>query len=110
MGLVQKRFNPPIWLITLIFVPSTLGVVWLGTKISTVLILPHGAWVGVIMGYCFVASLIQVWLLLQPRGYLGGFVLYMALAVGVIGIFFGGFKIQQDPMTAAPLAGLKGSL
>jgi hypothetical protein len=32
--------------------------------------------------YCFVASLLPVWLLLQPRGYLGGFVLYFALGVG----------------------------
>ena len=30
--------------------------------------------------YCFVASLLPVWVLLQPRGYLGGFVLYLALA------------------------------
>lgn len=45
--------------------------------------------------YCLVASLIPVWLLLQPRGYLGGFFLYSVLAVGVIGIFFGDFTIKQ---------------
>ncbi len=95
MGLLQKKFNPPLWLVTLVFVPATLGVVWLGTKFSTLLILPHGSWVGAIMAYCFVASLLPVWLLLQPRGYLGGFVLYIALAVGVVGLFFGGFDIQQ---------------
>ncbi|HYF01557.1 MAG TPA: carbon starvation CstA family protein, partial [Planctomycetota bacterium] len=89
MGLVQRRFNPPLWLVTAVFVPATLGVVWLGTKTSTLLIFSHREWVGLIMGYCFVASLLPVWSLLQPRGYLGGFVLYMALAVGVIGIFFG---------------------
>ena len=47
-----------------------------------------------ILAYCFVASLMPVWVLLQPRGYLGGFVLYLALLVGVVGIFFGGF---DDP-------------
>jgi carbon starvation protein len=36
-----------------------------------------------------------VWALLQPRGYLGGFILYMALALGIIGILFGGYEIQQ---------------
>jgi carbon starvation protein len=36
-----------------------------------------------------------VWALLQPRGYLGGFVLYSALALGVIGMLFGGYEIQQ---------------
>jgi carbon starvation protein len=95
MGLVQKKFNPPLWLITVIFVPATLVVVWLGTKVSTLFVFPHGTWVGAIMAYCFVASLLPVWILLQPRGYLGGFVLYIALAVGVIGLFFGGFKIEQ---------------
>jgi carbon starvation protein len=38
--------------------------------------------------------------LLQPRGYLGGFVLYMALAVGVIGIFFGGLPVAQPAFKA----------
>jgi carbon starvation protein len=36
-----------------------------------------------------------VWALLQPRGYLGGFVLYSALALGVIGMLFGGYEVQQ---------------
>ncbi|HEX7896387.1 MAG TPA: carbon starvation protein A [Planctomycetota bacterium] len=95
MGFIQKKLSPPLWLVTLIFVPATLGVVWLGTKASTLLVFPHGSWVGIIMAYCFVASLLPVWVLLQPRGYLGGFVLYIALAVGVVGLFFGGFTIQQ---------------
>ncbi len=100
MGLVQKRWNPPLWLVTLTFVPATLGVVWLGTKLSTVFAFDHRTWVWAIMAYCGVASLLPVWLLLQPRGYLGGFVLYMALAVGVIGIFSGQFEIQQPAIKA----------
>ncbi len=110
MGLVQRKFNPPLWRMTLVFVPGTLFVVWFGTRISTLLILPHMAWSAVILTYCVVASLIPVWLLLQPRGYLGGFVLYIALAVGVIGIFFGGFRIEQPATTGAPLAGLEKSI
>lgn len=95
MGLIQRKWNPPLWLLTLIFVPATLGVVFLGTKMSTLLIFTQKTWGVSILAYCFVASVIPVWLLLQPRGYLGGFVLYLALAVGVIGIFFGGHEIQQ---------------
>jgi carbon starvation protein len=110
MGLVQKRFNPPLGLMTAIFVPATLFVVWLGTQLSHVLILGHMTWATLIMGYCFVAALIPVWLLLQPRGYLGGFVLYIALAVGVIGIFFGGFAIKQPATTALPVFGLGTSI
>jgi carbon starvation protein len=104
MGLIQKRFNPPLSLMTVVFVPATLFIVWLGTKCSTWLLLPAGGadglhpqkiWGLIILVYCLVASLLPVWLLLQPRGYLGGFVLYIVLAVGVIGILFGGFAVEQ---------------
>lgn len=110
MGLIQKKFNPPLWLMTIIFVPATLGVVWLGTQISTWLILPATTWAMIILAYCFVASLLPVWMLLQPRGYLGGFVLYLALATGIIGIFFGNFEIHQKSFITAHASGLTGAL
>jgi len=95
MGLVQKKFNPPLWILTLIFVPATLLVVWIGTQISTLLVFDGRTWCALILAYCFIAALLPLWLLLQPRGYLGGFVLYMVLTVGVIGVFFGGLPIEQ---------------
>lgn len=110
MGVLQRKWNPPLWLMTIIFVPATLFVVWLGTQYSTMLILPARSWAIIILIYCFVASLLPVWLLLQPRGYLGGFVLYMALAAGIIGIFFGHFDIQQKAFTTSHAPGLTGSL
>ncbi|HVK66786.1 MAG TPA: carbon starvation CstA family protein [Polyangium sp.] len=100
MGLVDRRWKPPLWLTTIIFVPATLAVVWLGTKVSTSFVLPfenpQRAWGLGILVYCFIASLLPVWLLLQPRGYLGGFVLYLALAAGVIGLFFGGLRYPGE--------------
>jgi carbon starvation protein len=110
MGLIQRKWNPPLWLMTIVFVPATLAAVWAGTQFSTLLIASQNTWAVTIMVYCFVASILPVWLLLQPRGYLGGFVLYMALAVGVIGIFFGGFEIKQPMTTAAPLFAMGGSV
>jgi carbon starvation protein len=110
MGLVQRKFDPPLWLMTVIFVPATMGAVWLGTQISTLLVFSQTTWGVGIMVYCFIASLLPVWVLLQPRGYLGGFVLYMALAIGVIGIFFGGFEVKQPIVTSAPVFGLSGSI
>lgn len=96
MGLIQKKWNPPIWILTVIFVPATLFLVWFGTKISTVLMLSPLTWGMLILAYCFVASLLPMWLLLQPRGYLGGFILYLALAAGIIGLFFGNFPLRQE--------------
>lgn len=102
MGLVQRTLKPPMWLTTLVFVPATLGVIWLGTRVSTVMVFDARVWYWVILGYCFVASMIPLWCLQQPRGYLGGFVLYLAIAAGVLGIVLGGFEIRQPAM--APIA------
>jgi len=85
-------------------------MVWLGTQLSTLLVLPGRTWSVLILLYCFVASLTPVWALLQPRGYLGGFVLYMALAVGTVGIFFGGYSVQQEAFKTWHAPGLTGSL
>jgi carbon starvation protein len=95
MGLVQRYLNPPLWLLTAVFVPATFGVSYLGTHISELLLFDHMHWGLLILLYCCIASVVPVWALLQPRGYLGGFVLYSALFIGIVGIFFGGFEIKQ---------------
>jgi carbon starvation protein len=95
MGLVNRWLAPPLWLQTIVFVPATFAAVWAGTHLSTIFVLDVKTWAILILVYCFVVSLVPVWAMLQPRGYLGGFVLYSALAVGVVGIFFGGFPVEQ---------------
>jgi carbon starvation protein len=110
MGLVERFLRPPLWLLTVIFVPATLGAVWLGTQLSTMLVLSTKTWGLQILAYCFVASLTPVWALLQPRGYLGGFVLYLALFVGTVGMFFGGFEIKQEAFKTWNAPGATGAL
>jgi carbon starvation protein CstA len=48
-------------------------------------------WLFLILAYCGVASLLPVWLLLQPRGFLGGTFLYVILIAGLGGIIIGSF-------------------
>jgi carbon starvation protein len=110
MGVVEKYLRPPLWLSTVVFVPATLFVVWLGTRFSTVLVLDGRTWGVLILGYCVAASLVPVWALLQPRGYLGGFVLYMALAIGVVGVLLGGFPIRQEAFKTWQAPGVGGAL
>ncbi len=110
LGLVRRLLDPPLWLATLIFVPATFGVAWLGTRLSTVLVLDHRTWGLIILAYCCVASVVPVWALLQPRGYLGGFVLFAALALGVIGVFFGGYEIRQPAFKGWDSASAPGAL
>ncbi len=99
MGVVQRFLGPPMWLSTLIFVPATLGCVWLGTRLDDVFNYGIEVWIVAILVYCLVASMLPLWLLQQPRGYLGGFVLYLALGIGVAGILAGGFEIRQPAVS-----------
>ncbi|HEX5062114.1 MAG TPA: carbon starvation protein A, partial [Kofleriaceae bacterium] len=110
MGLFERFVKPPLWLSTVIFVPATFGMVWLGTQFSTLILLDWHTWVILIMAYCAIASIVPMWILLQPRGYLGGFVLYAALLVGTLGIFFGGFEIKRPAFVAFDVGGPTGLL
>ncbi|MES2765471.1 MAG: carbon starvation CstA family protein [Bacteroidota bacterium] len=110
MGVVERFLKPPLWLTTVIFVPLMLFLVWLGTHLSTVMLLDVKTWGLLILAYCCVASVVPVWALLQPRGYLGGFVLYLVLAIGVFGIFFGGYEIKQAAFKTADAGGMTGSI
>lgn len=110
LGLVERFLKPPLWLATLIFVPATFALSYVGTMYSHLLLFSHQTWAVLILLYCVVASLMPVWSLLQPRGYLGGFVLYAAIALGVIGIFFGGYSIQQPAFKSFDVGGMTGML
>lgn len=110
LGFVQRFLRPPLWLVTVIFVPATFALAWAGTSLSQMLIFDQRTWAVLILAYCCVASVVPVWSLLQPRGYLGGFVLYSAIAIGVIGVLFGGYHVQQPAFKAWNIGGLTGSL
>ncbi len=47
-------------------------------------------WDIVLLLYCLGAGVAPVWLILQPRGQLGGYFLYAALAAGALGLVLGG--------------------
>ena len=103
MGILLYKFKLKLGLATAIFVPVTLFIVWLGPQ------LPEGMlgaisgisikqWHIILLLYCLVASIIPMWLLLQPRGYLGGWFLYLVIGAGLIGAIFGGFKIEYPAL------------
>lgn len=104
MGVVQRWVRMPLWLSTLIFVPLTMGCVWAGTQLDSVLNFGASTWFVVILIYCVVASMLPMWLLQQPRGFLGGWVLYLAIAVGLVGVLLGGFEIRQPALTESASA------
>ena len=91
MGLVVRKFRWPLWLSTIVFVPLVALAIWIGPRMPLDFTaageVPSLHWAWLILGYCAVASVMPVWLLLQPRGYLGGFFLYITLIGGLIGLF-----------------------
>lgn len=51
---------------------------------------PQLAWDYLLLAYCFFAAIAPMWLLMQPRGALGGYFLYIVILVSVLGIVVGG--------------------
>ncbi|MCR5405751.1 MAG: carbon starvation protein A [Lachnospiraceae bacterium] len=54
-------------------------------------VLGRTAWIVLIGVYIVIASLVPVWILLQPRDYLSSFLLYAMMALAVIGILSNAF-------------------
>ncbi|MEW6299993.1 MAG: carbon starvation CstA family protein [Thermodesulfobacteriota bacterium] len=67
-------------------------VIWAGQSLPLSLTAgePVRTWSYLILAYCGVASILPIWLLLQPRGFLGGAFLYTILLGGLVGLLLGG--------------------
>jgi len=78
------------------------GLIWLGQQVpvdvgETALGLPAMTfWFWILMVYCVAASVLPVWLLLQPRDYLSTWILYLGLGGGFLGL------LALHPDLAAP--------
>ncbi len=73
--------------------PATIGGIiciclMLALGLNVGLALSRTAWIVIIGAYITIASLVPVWILLQPRDYLSSFLLYAMMGVAVIGIIF----------------------
>ena len=71
---------------TVIGLIGVVAIVFLGLKVG--LAFNRTTWIVLIGLYITIASLVPVWILLQPRDYLSSFLLYAMMGVAVIGIIF----------------------
>jgi len=108
MGLILKKFPLPLGITTAIFIPLVFVCIYLGPVLPLKLPALFGldlkaTWNMALLAYCFFAAVIPVWLLLQPRGYLGGFFLTLTAGASFLGIVIGnftqGFIIQYPAFT-----------
>lgn len=93
-GFCVYRLKLSLLVASLIFVPLMFVSVWIGelypldlTAFGLSVESTRVVWILILLGYCFLASTCPVWVLLQPRGYLSSYLLYVMAALGLFGVF-----------------------
>ncbi len=114
-GVCVYRLGWSVKWASLVFVPVLFLLVWLGVIFPCDLTQLFGVsaatartiWVVVLFVYCFVASTLPVWLLLQPRDYLNSYLLFAMLAIGLAAVLWVHPTIQINAFSgfALPSAG-----
>ena len=107
MGVLLRYTRLSVGWATVIFLPLVAASIWVGQYIPFDLAelldvetkIAQRYWNVALLAYCFVASIIPVWLLLQPRGHLGGYFLFAALLGGGVGLVLGGNTVQYPAFT-----------
>ncbi|MGE5436480.1 MAG: carbon starvation protein A [Syntrophothermus sp.] len=99
MGIVLYKFKANLKITTVIFIPILIFVIYYCANLPQPLVnffsgFSVKQWDTILLVYCFIASILPMWLLLQPRGYLGGWFLYLTIAISLMGSLFGGFTIN----------------
>lgn len=85
------RFGISLKVSTVVMIPILFAAIVLGE--GNPWIIEHFSYSGdfwrlALIGYIFLASVMPVWLLLQPRDYLASYLLYFSVLVGGIGMMF----------------------
>ncbi|MCD7734471.1 MAG: carbon starvation protein A [Clostridiales bacterium] len=88
-GLLTNRAGLSTNVATVIGIVCIIAFLFVGLNVG--LALSRTTWIVLIGVYITIASLVPVWILLQPRDYLSSFLLYAMMAVAIIGIFFSAF-------------------
>lgn len=93
MGLAMRYTKLSLTWATVIFMPLVLVSIWAGDYLP--LSFPEWLWFNgsasktwdiALLIYCGVASVVPVWALLQPRGFLGGYFLTVTVLLATLGI------------------------
>jgi carbon starvation protein len=108
MGLLLRYTKLSLNLATLIFLPLVGLTIYVGPYAQFDIAELFGlttpqaqdVWDVALLIYCLAAALVPVWLLLQPRGHLGGYFLYIALGGAVIGLVFGSHDVKYPGFTS----------
>ena len=117
-GIATNRFRLPLLPATAVFVPVMFACIWVGTKAPLDLCARFGlsaagaqtVWTLVLLAYCFLASTLPVWLLLQPRDYLNSYLLYAMMALGFLGVLAAAPAVELDAFAGWRAPNAKGAM
>lgn len=87
---------------TIIGVIGIVIITWVGLNVG--INMSRTAWVIFIAVYITAASLLPVWMLLQPRDYLSSFLLYGMMLLAIIGVVGSGAQVEVPAFTSFKLA------
>lgn len=115
-GLCVYRLRMPVLWASLVFVPVMFAFVWVGNAYPLDICAmfglskegAQGLWTVVLLIYCFFASTMPVWLLLQPRDYLNAYLLYAMMALGFLGVFVAHPTLHIDAFAGFSAVGRSG--
>ena len=93
---------PSLIALGLVYLAIYVGAYWLPVSLPAAWGDPVVIWTIVLLVYCFIASVLPVWVLLQPRDFVNSHQLMVALVVLVAGLAIAGFTGRADIVTAAP--------
>lgn len=100
-GFFVYRKNCKIGPATIVGIIGIVAIVVAGLNLG--INMSRTAWVIFIAVYVMLASLLPVWMLLQPRDYLSSFLLYGMMLVAVVGIFGSNMSVELPAFTAFKL-------
>ena len=102
---LYKKGVPLLWpsIIALILLYFT---VWIGTKVPievpAIMGSPIVTWIIFLLVYSFIASILPVWTLLQPRDYINSHQLFVGLFVMLLGLFVAHPQMQAPAFNPNP--------
>ena len=88
-GLLTNRLGMKTSTATVLGLLGIVALVALGLNVGFAL--SRNTWIVLVALYIAIASLVPVWILLQPRDYLSSFLLYAMIALALMGIAFSAF-------------------
>ncbi|WP_105566674.1 carbon starvation CstA family protein [Microbacterium halophytorum] len=102
IGLAVYKLKWNLTAVTIVGVVVLYGLIWVGDQFPVVLpdpilgMSPATFWIIALFVYAGIASLLPVWLLLQPRDYINGVQLFVGLAILFVGMLVAGLFFGKD--------------